>query len=539
MRSTRLRAALAAALLLAFGSIASAQGSGTRVNTPLRIGQGTATTKEIIFDNGAGGSNPKISVTSGGLMTLPELAAQLINGASDTVQLTVQGNDTQTSALQVWENSSGTDLVQVNGAGRLVAGDPANIFTDTGFTASAINVVGDDVAESGVAIGSVDPVSPPFISTYASRGTFSSKAVPESGDSTLLMRQRIWDGSQWRISSTFRAFVDGTVGSGDVPGGFEWSTTADGGTTSGVRMTIDNDGDVFIPDLANTNGALYAGSGGQLLSTPAGTTGTVLKGNTGSAPSFASIVNADVSSSAAIAGTKISPDFGSQNIITTGDLIFGTNQGEIRADTTDGSDNLAVRLNGGGAIAATRGAGVTAAGNESASTGNLTLYAGDSGSGDIVFQSGGATQATLDEAGNFVMASTGNPTLSGASSESTPAYSFTGDEDTGMYRRASNAIGLSTSGVKRLDIDGNGAVTIVDSGGNGGNVPHACTRSITTCNSATTCTRDCAAGEILTGGGCNIGPTTLVSNYPSDADTWRCTTTSSTSIDVVTICCDY
>ena len=31
-----------------------------------------------------------------------------------------------------------------------------------------------------------------------------------------------------------------------------------------------------------------------------------------------SIVNADIKSDAAIAGTKIAPDFGSQNIVTTG-----------------------------------------------------------------------------------------------------------------------------------------------------------------------------------------------------------------------------
>jgi len=35
------------------------------------------------------------------------------------------------------------------------------------------------------------------------------------------------------------------------------------------------------------------------------------------------IVNADVNASAAIAGTKISPDFGSQNIVTTGTLTIG------------------------------------------------------------------------------------------------------------------------------------------------------------------------------------------------------------------------
>ena len=33
------------------------------------------------------------------------------------------------------------------------------------------------------------------------------------------------------------------------------------------------------------------------------------------------ILNADISASAAIAGTKISPDFGSQNITTTGRLL--------------------------------------------------------------------------------------------------------------------------------------------------------------------------------------------------------------------------
>jgi hypothetical protein len=35
------------------------------------------------------------------------------------------------------------------------------------------------------------------------------------------------------------------------------------------------------------------------------------------------IVNADISNSAAIAGTKIAPDFGSQNVVTTGALLAG------------------------------------------------------------------------------------------------------------------------------------------------------------------------------------------------------------------------
>jgi hypothetical protein len=55
---------------------------------------------------------------------------------------------------------------------------------------------------------------------------------------------------------------------------------------------------------------------------------TPAKMNSAAAPTAAlaaaSIVNADVSASAAIAGTKVSPNFGSQNIVTTGDAGVGT-----------------------------------------------------------------------------------------------------------------------------------------------------------------------------------------------------------------------
>ena len=51
-------------------------------------------------------------------------------------------------------------------------------------------------------------------------------------------------------------------------------------------------------------------------------TGTMLADGTVTSTDIAdgTIVNADVNASAAIAGTKISPDFGSQNIATTGTI---------------------------------------------------------------------------------------------------------------------------------------------------------------------------------------------------------------------------
>ena len=52
------------------------------------------------------------------------------------------------------------------------------------------------------------------------------------------------------------------------------------------------------------------------------------------------IVDADVNASAAIAGTKISPDFGSQNVVTTGNVTINA-QGDIRLGDADSSNWVA------------------------------------------------------------------------------------------------------------------------------------------------------------------------------------------------------
>jgi hypothetical protein len=54
-----------------------------------------------------------------------------------------------------------------------------------------------------------------------------------------------------------------------------------------------------------------------------GSANTVLKTDGSGVMSFGTIVNASVDASAAISGSKIDPDFGSQNIITTGTLAVG------------------------------------------------------------------------------------------------------------------------------------------------------------------------------------------------------------------------
>jgi hypothetical protein len=56
----------------------------------------------------------------------------------------------------------------------------------------------------------------------------------------------------------------------------------------------------------------------------AGETVTPAKLNSLGQPVISAIVNNDISNSAAIAGSKVSPNFGAQNVVTTGAGGFGT-----------------------------------------------------------------------------------------------------------------------------------------------------------------------------------------------------------------------
>ena len=55
-----------------------------------------------------------------------------------------------------------------------------------------------------------------------------------------------------------------------------------------------------------------------------GETVTPAKLNSLGQPVISAIVNGDIDNNAAIAGTKVAPNFGAQNVVTTGDGGFGT-----------------------------------------------------------------------------------------------------------------------------------------------------------------------------------------------------------------------
>jgi len=107
-------------------------------------------------------------------------------------------------------------------------------------------------------------------------------------------------------------------------------------------ITVSDNGTVMTIDAGVVNNAKIASDAAIALSKLA--TGALPTGITVASANIPdlTIVNSDISASAAIAGTKISPDFGSQNIVTTGTLGSGditVSSSKPRIDLVDTGHN--------------------------------------------------------------------------------------------------------------------------------------------------------------------------------------------------------
>ena len=134
--------------------------------------------------------------------------------------------------------------------------------------------------------------------------------------------------------------VDGTIVDADInaSAAIGLAKLATGALPSGITVASANlvDGTIVNADINNSAAIALTKlatipSGQVLLGNASGVpTATALSGdvtiNASGVTAIASgvIVNADLASGAAIAGTKISPDFGSQNIVTTGNVQAGS-----------------------------------------------------------------------------------------------------------------------------------------------------------------------------------------------------------------------
>ena len=140
---------------------------------------------------------------------------------------------------------------------------------------------------------------------------------------------------------------DGDANTGMGRPGADELALITGGT---ARLTIDSTGNVAV------GGALTTGGSNVVT---VGDTGTV----TSAMIADGTIVNADVSASAAIAGTKVSPDFGSQNVTTTGTVTGASLSPTSSTVPSNGvylpaANSVAISTNGTGRLTITAGGDV-------------------------------------------------------------------------------------------------------------------------------------------------------------------------------------
>jgi hypothetical protein len=107
----------------------------------------------------------------------------------------------------------------------------------------------------------------PALSLYKNRGaSVGSNAIVASGDELGTVAFRGYDGAAYRAGAFITGAVDGTPGSGDMPGRLVFSTTADGASSPTERARITSGGNF----QTSSGGSVQVG-GAAARATTAGT----------------------------------------------------------------------------------------------------------------------------------------------------------------------------------------------------------------------------------------------------------------------------
>jgi hypothetical protein len=262
--------------------------------------------------------------------------------------------------------SSDVTTVATNSANvTAVASNAANVNTVAGSIAN-VNNVGGSIANVNSVASNLNTVND-FAARYRVSSTDPTTSL-DTGDlvfNTTNNELRVFNGTAWQGGVTATGnlvsksgdtltgplgitagtaalpslFISGDPNTGAFSPGADQLSFTTGGTE---RLSISAAGAVNVP------GALTKGGNNVVT---VGDTGTI----TSTMVADGTLVNADVNASAAIAGTKISPDFGSQNTTTTGTSTAASFIPTSSTAPTNGvylpsANNVAISTNGTGRL---------------------------------------------------------------------------------------------------------------------------------------------------------------------------------------------
>jgi hypothetical protein len=259
----------------------------------------TSTTPALVVASGTSTSNPSLSITSAstsasGIVMLTDSTITTSSVLAATATAVKSVADVANGALQA-SGSTVTGQLRIGTTGSLV------------FEGSI-----DDANRTTLAVA--NPTAARTITIPDQTGTLITSAGSGVVTSTMIL--------------------DGTITNADInnSAAIALSKLATGALPSGITISSDNivNGTIVNADIgasaAIAHSKLATISAGQVLLGNASNvpTATPISGDIAITSSGVTsinagvIVDADVNASAAIAGTKISPNFGSQNVVTTG-----------------------------------------------------------------------------------------------------------------------------------------------------------------------------------------------------------------------------
>jgi hypothetical protein len=303
-------------------------GTGTIVSIKEMVTSRTPVAGTVTIANGSGGNTVTITgcgstVLASGFGVLVETTATLHTYAFH--RLVPKATEVTTVA---GISSDVTTVAGISSDVTAVASNATNVTTVATNITNVNNVGGSITNVNSVAsnLGTVND----FAARYRVAATDPTTSL-DTGDlvfNTGASELRVYNGSAWqggvtatgnlmsKSGDTMTGPLGITTGTNSLPSLFFsgdpntglYSPGADqlGITTGGVaRLTVAADGTV------NVVGSLTKGGSAVVTVGDTGTvTSTMILDDT--------ILNADINASAAIAGTKVAPDFGSQNVVTTG-----------------------------------------------------------------------------------------------------------------------------------------------------------------------------------------------------------------------------
>ena len=229
-------------------------------------------------------------------------------------------------------------------------------------------------------------------SSFALASTSASYALASTSASYALNATT----SSFALASTSASYSNNS----DLLDGRDSLTFANTGSNSFVG-TQNINGDVAITGSLTTTGAITAQTLNvqQVTSSIVYSSGSNIFGNsisntqsmTGSVGISGSLnVNGVSTLQGALTGTSAT---------FSGNVIFDTTDRGIVSNTSDGSDNKFVSINGGGARGSDRGGTINLFGNEATGTGRIDVNAGDVVGGVINLVTAGLNRLTVDRAG--------------------------------------------------------------------------------------------------------------------------------------------